>query len=132
MADANERCASDLDDGGDDIDSDEYAEDGFLRQAQGTQFPRTRGVVMTGQCCDEGGKGRVDRGAEEDRRGDDEEVLDDEIDDTVRVPNRRRGGTQAEDVADDLAKGSENQKDRKGVKTGRVEAEDVNEEEEGE
>jgi hypothetical protein len=48
---------------------------------------------------DEGGEDGVDTGGQEDRGGDDEEVLDDEVDEVVRVVLRGKG---AGDITDDL------------------------------
>lgn len=132
LADADESCPGDLDDGRNHIGCDEDAQDRSLRKAKGTQPLCTSSIVVTGQRCDERGKGGVNGRAEEDGRRDDEEVLYHEVDHTVGVSNRWRRGAEAEDVADDFAEGGEDQENGECVETGRVEAEGVEEEEKGE
>lgn len=132
LADADKSCPGDLHDGRNHIGCDEDAEDRFLRKAKGTQPLRTNSIIVTGQRGDEGGKGGVDGRAEEDGRRDDEEVLHHEVDHTVGVSNRWRRGAEAENVADDFAESGEDQENGECVETGRVEAEGVEEEEEGE
>ena len=94
---ADEGCAGDLDDGGDDVGGDEDGDDGFAGEAQGAE--------VRAHVGDQGGEGGVECGGEEDGGDDDEEVLHDEVDHVVGVADGGWGGLEAEGVADDFADG---------------------------
>lgn len=72
---SDEGGAGDLDDGGDDVAEDEGPEDESGRQ----------GRVGAADGADQHAEQRVDGRAEEDGRDHDEEVLQDEVEDVVRV-----------------------------------------------
>jgi len=89
LLDADEGGAGDLGDGGDDVAGDEDPEDDLGREHR----------VGASEPVDQGAQDGVDAGAHEDGGGDDEEVLQDEVDEVVRV---LLGREQTRDVADDL------------------------------
>lgn len=120
---ADEGRPSDLSDGGADITSDKNPND--LAPAE---TERAQGLAEGGN---ERGQGGVDAGGEEDRRDDDEEVLDHEIGHAVGIPHGRRRRPQAEHVAHDLAYGGEEAEDGEGPEAVLVESDEVEDESDG-
>jgi len=98
-------------DGGHHIDCDEGPEDELLPQPPAFAFAET---TTTGCGCaaagfgpgDEARQADVDARGDQHGRGDDEEVLHDEVADAVRVPARGEG---AEDVAHHLEQARDGQ-----------------------
>lgn len=121
--DADQSCPGNLHDSSDDVAGYEDGDDPLP--------PAPQAHSLIPQRTDHGRQGRVDSGAEEHGRDDDEEVLHHEVDDAVGVSDRRSGRAEAEDVADDFENGGYEGEGGEGPGAVEGEADGVGEEAEG-